>query len=483
MNCTYLLEPKNRVNSRELSKTRSNQGCAKHPVPSKYAWMAAMTLAWGLLFSSQTSAQTLTFCQSDAKKGSTYSLTSSGTAGVGGCSTSYKGSVYLGSTIPQEGSDGKDQMSYVRSAPLDGTLELVATKEIKIEGQTSFKGNALFNGYRVSNIGDATEDGDAINLGQLKKIGLVNDFAEFLSPVIYDDPSLTRITFNGSAKGIVLANVAPGLISQDSKEAINGGQLFALQGRVEVLENQSPGGGGGGGGGGGQVVNDDHQGAAPGSLDIGKGNSVTADNGIVHGNDNKVTGNHGIGIGNGTQVSGRQAIAMGTSAQASGNNSVAIGQGARATANDAVALGSGSLADRDNTVSVGAAGRERQITNVAAATQRTDAANWGQVQDAVGQVRGAMDGLRDWADRRFDKLDRRINAMGAVSAANAQMAINAGGVQPGKGRFAAGVGFASGERALAVGYAKAITERVRFSIGGSTGSSQTSAGIGIGVDL
>ena len=66
------------------------------------------------------------------------------------------------------------------------------------------------------------------------------------------------------------------------------------------------------------------------------------------------------------------------------------------------------------------------------------------------------------------------------------MAINGGGVEPGRGRLIAGMGFSGGQRALAVGYANALNERVRFSIGGTVSrGSQASAGMGmgIGVDL
>ncbi|WP_417471437.1 hypothetical protein [Luteimonas mephitis] len=47
-----------------------------------------------------------------------------------------------------------------------------------------------------------------------------------------------------------------------------------------------------------------------------------------------------------------------------------------------MALGAGSEADRDNSVSVGSAGEERQITNVAAGTEDTDAVN-AQLQEVA----------------------------------------------------------------------------------------------------
>src|SRR5690606_37246256 len=49
-------------------------------------------------------------------------------------------------------------------------------------------------------------------------------------------------------------------------------------------------------------------------------------------------------------------------------------------AEGSVALGVDSVADRAYTVSVGSAGAERQITNVAAGTEATDAVNLAQLE-------------------------------------------------------------------------------------------------------
>jgi autotransporter adhesin len=46
-----------------------------------------------------------------------------------------------------------------------------------------------------------------------------------------------------------------------------------------------------------------------------------------------------------------------------------------------------------------------------------------------------------------------------------------------------GVGFQGGQSALAVGYAKAINERARFSIGGAVSGSDANVGVGFGFDL
>ncbi|OUL83000.1 hypothetical protein CA601_27970, partial [Paraburkholderia hospita] len=82
-----------------------------------------------------------------------------------------------------------------------------------------------------------------------------------------------------------------------------------------------------------------------------------------------------------SQAGGANSVAIGGNAQATTADSVALGSNARTTAANSVALGSGSLADRANSVSVGAGGAERQIVNVAAGSQNTDAVNLKQLKD------------------------------------------------------------------------------------------------------
>ncbi|TDK20619.1 cell surface protein, partial [Luteimonas aestuarii] len=86
-----------------------------------------------------------------------------------------------------------------------------------------------------------------------------------------------------------------------------------------------------------------------------------------------------------TEASGDSSTAIGGGAYAAGSGSTALGNAAQAFADGSVALGQGSVADRSNSISVGSAGSERQITNVAAGTQDTDAVNLAQL-NAVSAV-------------------------------------------------------------------------------------------------
>jgi autotransporter adhesin len=88
---------------------------------------------------------------------------------------------------------------------------------------------------------------------------------------------------------------------------------------------------------------------------------------------------------------------------------------------------------------------------------------------------------REYTDRRFTQLDRRLDRMGAISAAYAGMAINTAGLS-GDNRIGAGVGAQNGRSALAVGYQRILGEKrnVSVSLGGAfSGSDQNlSAGAG-----
>ncbi len=90
--------------------------------------------------------------------------------------------------------------------------------------------------------------------------------------------------------------------------------------------------------------------------------------------------------------------------------------------------------------------------------------------------------MRQYMDDRFYRTDDRISRQGAMTAASTQMAM-AGAGAGSNGRLAAGVGMQDGRAALAVGYAKKVSKRVRINFGGAFSGSERSAGFGIGVDL
>lgn len=94
------------------------------------------------------------------------------------------------------------------------------------------------------------------------------------------------------------------------------------------------------------------------------------------------------------------STAVGESSLVNGKNSTALGRLSRVSTDNSVALGANSVADRANTVSVGSvqsvtdsAGNvtapfQRQLTNLAAGTQDTDATNLGQYRSLATALGG-----------------------------------------------------------------------------------------------
>lgn len=141
------------------------------------------------------------------------------------------------------------------------------------------------------------------------------------------------------------------------------------------------------------------------ALAVGSNNTwALGQSSIAMGDSAKVMGGatSSIAIGSNAGVARNvsNAIALGanTNVAANANGGVALGAGAKVISGafGSTALGMDSIADRANVLSIGYAGAERQIINVAAGTQLTDAVNVSQlkgVTDAFGGGAGvAPDG-------------------------------------------------------------------------------------------
>lgn len=127
------------------------------------------------------------------------------------------------------------------------------------------------------------------------------------------------------------------------------------------------------------------------AIALGANVRANADRAVAVGNNNtQALSQSAIAMGDGARVNTRSdsAIAMGTGASigVGAANAMALGAGTVASAYGSIALGAGSIADRLNALSIGAVGAERQIVNVAAGAQLTDAVN-------VGQLKGVTDAL------------------------------------------------------------------------------------------
>jgi autotransporter adhesin len=201
----------------------------------------------------------------------------------------------------------------------------------------------------LSNVANGVGDTDAVNMRQLKQLGMNVDSSGNLtnSFVAYDDTTLNTVTLKG-ADGTTISNVKAGELSADSTQAVNGSQLFQTNANVANVA---------------------------GNLADVAGNLAN-----VAGNVTNVTNvlNNIVVEGGGIKYFHSNSTLADSSA--TGLDAVAIGGAASATADNSVALGANAVADRANAVSVGAAGAERQIINVANATNSNDAVNLSQLQ-------------------------------------------------------------------------------------------------------
>ncbi|WP_445707369.1 YadA-like family protein [Burkholderia orbicola] len=125
----------------------------------------------------------------------------------------------------------------------DGKSIAAVTYDRNADGTPNYGSVTLGNGAgptQVKNVADATDDHDALNLGQLKDAGLVGDDGSgnlTSLAVTYDDATKTAVTLGDGATPVAIHNVADGVLAADSKDAVNGSQLFATNTRVGDLED------------------------------------------------------------------------------------------------------------------------------------------------------------------------------------------------------------------------------------------------------
>ena len=162
--------------------------------------------------------------------------------------------------------------------------------------------------------------------------------------------------------GLKITGLAAGEVSENSADAVTGGQLYSLRD---------------------EYVRYDATTLAIGSGAVTSGLKTTA-NAINA--EAKIFGSSAFGAD--ADAEGMQSSAFGAEAEAEMPNSSAFGYKAHATAQNSVALGANSVASEADTVSVGSSTQQRRIVNVADGTApggSTDAVTGGQLY-ATNQI-------------------------------------------------------------------------------------------------
>lgn len=208
------------------------------------------------------------------------------------------------------------------------------------------------------------------------------------------------------------------------------------------------------------------------SLVMGDNNELTNRKNVISlGNENTVTADEAVAIGNGTKVTKKGGVAIGVGSVA--NREAGI-KGAFAP--DTIPTGEESTwTSTAGAFSVGVEGKTtRQITNVAAGREATDAVNVAQLFATNQQVAQNAQSI--------SKLGNRINKVGAGAAALA--ALHPLDFDPDdKWDFAAGYGNYNGENAAAIGAYYRPNEDTMFSVGGSFGNGENMVNAGVSLKL
>lgn len=214
------------------------------------------------------------------------------------------------------------------------------------------------------------------------------------------------------------------------------------------------------------AVGHNAQATGDGSTAVGDTAEATAFGTVAMGAFGEATAAFATTLGYNATASAIRTTAVGAESDASADDATSLGFNANAVAVGSVALGAGSFADRANTVSVGSVGSERQIANVAAGTEDTDAVNVAQLNAARAALQAQVVGVQGQLNTVFDDIER-LNEGVALSLAMESPAI------PDGADFAlsGGIGYFNESTAGAAAFTARIAPRASLS-----------AGVGIGFE-
>ncbi len=317
---------------------------------------------------------------------------------------------------------------------------------------------------QITNVAPGSAPTDAVNVAQLDAVASSIP----VNAVQYDDGSQIQVTLGG-AVGTIVTNVANGILSAASSDAVNGSQLFAtneqvqansaaignlqvdvlnLQGDFNSLQTQ---------------VNNITNGAA-GPLQYSDAGTPTVPNGGTPSNSTTLVGVAPGPVGLHNVAEG--AIAAGSTDAVNGGQLFETNQAvaeARSTADEALGLASNSVQYDDSSrehVTLNSGGAASTIHNVAAVTKATDAVNVGQLTSAIENITNvavntAVTQANAYTDARIEELRFDIADVRKDSSAGTAAALAAAAMPqptgPGRTMVSAGVGTYGGRSAIAIG--------------------------------
>ncbi len=350
--------------------------------------------------------------------------------------------------------------------------------------------------------------------------------------------------FAGTATGIVsvgaadkerqIVNVAPGKISEDSTDAINGSQLYAVASQIvpgggdtyfhfnDPFMTQADGDAITNKGG----ITDKAGATGAFSTTAGVGAQATKQGGIAIGHNaksegsyavvlsgngkNSATGAYAVSMGLGTTAKGDYSTAMGknttasgafstatgASTIASGTHSTAMGYGSKATESSSFAAGNGAIASGVYSVAIGSGGKasgthavalglNTKSEGVASTAMGSSTTASGQAATAMGSGSKATGNFSTAMGGAVHAKGNYSTAMGNHTKANGDFSTAMGNYSKAEGKYATAMGSgstAAGEDSLATQGGKAWTENSiaigQGTVAGADGGSQEAVAMG-----
>ncbi|RQU61680.1 YadA-like family protein [Burkholderia cenocepacia] len=389
------------------------------------------------------------------------------------------------------------------SGTVDGHLFLLGGSGVHLRGPVDVDSNFNMTNHRINNLAAGTAGTDAVNVNQLNAAiaaaGTVNPYVVTntgtyaAATAARAGSSATAIGANASATGISAVALGGNTVA-NNQNATAIGTLSRATGSESVAVGTSANAAGAnasafGQAAAAQAVNTTSVGSrstatADGATSLGFSASAVGANAIAVGRGASTSGTYGSAIGysaNATtnavaigvlaNATSASSVALGERASATGTTATALGRGALASGTNSVALGANSVGDRNNAVSVGSTSQQRQIVNVAAGTQNTDAVNLGQMNTALSTK----------VDNTYIKIDTR-NGTAAAQAGSGAVAI--GTNTSASGTYATAFGNsarANGDNSTALGFQASSAGGAAVAVGNGANASG-SHGVALGVN-
>lgn len=328
---------------------------------------------------------------------------------------------------------------------------------------------------QIAHVAAGTEATDAVNLQQLRQAVEIGGVG---LAVQYDDGDRARITLKGM-DGTALGNLKAGVVSNGSREAVNGAQLFEHGDRVAQML-----------GGGAAMMRAGISGpvyAIQGSRFYSVGDAFSAVDGKLGELDfrvNRLEG--GQGIAERLDFKSRAMTEPVTQPREPGtasNLSAAAPEPALASSNastPAIARKAAAGTPREDIAGSGpvqeALVTARQYADGAARQASSEARAYTD-QRVAGLVTYAdFEAFRSDANARFRTLDTRLNRVGAMGTALAGMAGAIAAASATNSRVSAAAGGYRGEAALAIGFAQRLPGNGAVLLAGSLAGGGESSG-------